>query len=137
MLSGKKVFGGETITDALAAVVRGEPDWSLLPANTPPAMRSLLQRCLKKEVKQRLQAIGDARIIIEETISGGSSPFASHEEGGTQDCWPVVLSETSMRRLFAHTITWRLPSIFRRSSVLSSGLLSASFLTCSGVRLSS
>src|ERR1700730_12408224 len=53
------------------------------------------------------------------------------------DCWPVVLSETSTRRLLAHTITWRLPSILRRSSALSSGLSSISFLTWSGVRLSS
>src|ERR1700732_5332546 len=53
------------------------------------------------------------------------------------DCWPVVLSETSTRRLLAHTITWRLPSILRRSSALSSGFSSISFLTWSGVRLSS
>jgi len=53
------------------------------------------------------------------------------------DCWPVVFRETSTRRLLAHTITRRLPSILRRSSLLSSGLLSTKFLTCSGVRLSS
>src|ERR1700675_4644557 len=53
------------------------------------------------------------------------------------DCWPVVLSETSTRRLLAHTITRRLASIFRRSSLLKSGLSSTNFLTCSGVRLSS
>jgi len=81
MLSGKKPFDGETVTDVLAAVVRGEPDWALLPVNMPHSVRNLLQRCLKKEVKQRLQAIGDARIIIEETISGGPSLFAEGMEG--------------------------------------------------------
>src|SRR6202521_2680330 len=70
MVTGKKAFDGETVTDVLAAVVRAEPEWSLLPPNTPATIRSLLQRCLRKEVKQRVQAIGDARIAIEETMSG-------------------------------------------------------------------
>ena len=72
MLSGKKPFDGETVTDILAAVVRGEPDWSMLPAGTPASMRRLLQRCLKKDPKQRLQAIGDARIAMEDALSGAA-----------------------------------------------------------------
>jgi len=70
MLTAKKPFDGETVTDTLAAVIKSEPDWSLLPANTSPAMRNLLQRCLKKDFRQRLQSIGDARIAIEELLSG-------------------------------------------------------------------
>ena len=70
MLTGKIVFSGETVTDTLAAVVLKEPDWSQLPTSTPDAIRSLLQRCLKKDQRQRLQAIGDARIAIDEVLSG-------------------------------------------------------------------
>jgi eukaryotic-like serine/threonine-protein kinase len=70
MLTGKRAFDGETITDTLAAVVRAEPDWSQLPSATPTRVRELLQRCLKKDAKQRLQAIGDARIVLEEALSG-------------------------------------------------------------------
>jgi eukaryotic-like serine/threonine-protein kinase len=83
MLAGKMAFGGETVTDALACVIKSEPDWSLLPPGTPLRTRKLLQRCLKKDSKQRLQAIGDARIAIEEAISGAdrdafvSSPSAA------------------------------------------------------------
>src|SRR5271155_4755216 len=51
MLTGKAAFGGETITDILAAVVRAEPDWSQLPAATPLRARVLLQRCLQKDPK--------------------------------------------------------------------------------------
>ena len=58
----------------MAAVLREEPDWALLSANTPPRIRELLLRCLKKNAKQRLQSIGDARIAIDETISG-AGPF--------------------------------------------------------------
>src|SRR5579864_5191012 len=66
-------FGGETVTDTLASIIKSEPDWSLLPPSTPLAIRKLLQRCLKKDSKQRLQAIGDARIAIEEAIAGADT----------------------------------------------------------------
>jgi Tol biopolymer transport system component len=70
MLTGKKAFDGETMTDTLAAIMRAEPDWSLLPVSTPPHIRALLKRCLQKEPKQRLRDIGDARITVEEVLSG-------------------------------------------------------------------
>jgi len=70
MSTGKLAFQGETITDTLAAVVRGEPDWNALPAKTPPSLRRLLERCLRKDFRSRLQAIGDARIALEECLSG-------------------------------------------------------------------
>jgi eukaryotic-like serine/threonine-protein kinase len=70
MLGGRKPFDGETVTDVLASVVKSEPDWDALPAATPPPIRGLIRRCLTKDPKQRLRDIGDARIAIEETISG-------------------------------------------------------------------
>jgi len=70
MLTGRMAFSGETVTDTLAAVIRAEPDWSLLPKDTPTHVRVLLQRCLKKDAKQRLRDIGDARIALEEVLSG-------------------------------------------------------------------
>lgn len=66
MLAGKPLYSGETPSEILAAVIKEEPDWSALPANTPPAIRKLLRRCLIKDSKRRLQAIGEARIAIEE-----------------------------------------------------------------------
>jgi Tol biopolymer transport system component len=69
MLTGKMAFHGEAITDTLAAVIRAEPDWSLLPATTPMRVRVLLQRCLQKDPKQRLRDIGDARISLDEVLS--------------------------------------------------------------------
>src|SRR5690348_8143489 len=72
MLTGKMAFSGETVTDTLAAVIRAEPDWSALPETTPVHVRVLLQRCLQKDAKQRLRDIGDARIAIEEVLSGAA-----------------------------------------------------------------
>jgi hypothetical protein len=70
MLSGKRVFEGETVSDTLAAVLKSKPEWSALVADTPPRISELVRRCLTKDPKQRLQAIGEARIVIEETLSG-------------------------------------------------------------------
>jgi len=80
MLAGNRPFEGETVSDALAAVIRAEAEWSLLPSNTPQIIRNLLQSCLKKDPRQRLQAIGDARIAIEEVLSGASQDLPSAVE---------------------------------------------------------
>jgi eukaryotic-like serine/threonine-protein kinase len=74
MLTAKHAFGGETVTDTLAAVIRAEPDWSRLRAGTPIRVRVLLQRCLQKDPKQRLRDIGDARISLDEVLSGAPDP---------------------------------------------------------------
>jgi eukaryotic-like serine/threonine-protein kinase len=60
MLTGRRAFPGEDITETLAAVVMREPDWSRLPASTPPSIRRLLARCLSKDRQRRLRDIGDA-----------------------------------------------------------------------------
>ena len=70
MLSGKPAFDGKTVSETLAGVMRDEPDWSALPAAVPDGIRRLLTRCLCKDPKRRLQAIGDARIAIEEVRGG-------------------------------------------------------------------
>ena len=66
MLTGRAGFGGETITDILAAVVSREPDWTALPAATPASIKRLLARCLEKDPKRRLRDIGDARLEIDQ-----------------------------------------------------------------------
>ncbi len=65
MLTGNRVYAGRTVSDTLAGVLAREPEWDKLPEGTPARVRSLLERCLEKEVSQRLQAIGEARIAIE------------------------------------------------------------------------
>ncbi|MGH9716582.1 MAG: protein kinase domain-containing protein [Candidatus Acidiferrales bacterium] len=74
MFTRKAPFRGETVTDTLAAVLTKEPEWSQLPAKTPARVRVLLQRCLQKDQKQRLQAIGDARISLDEVLTGAPEP---------------------------------------------------------------
>jgi eukaryotic-like serine/threonine-protein kinase len=83
MLTGTSAFRGDTTSDTLAAVIRGEPNWSLLPANVPHGIRQLLHRCLHKEVRQRLQSIGEARIAIESAIEGRDAGIASGTASST------------------------------------------------------
>lgn len=68
MLAGQRPFQGETITDTLARVLEHEPDWSALPGVTPPAIRTLLARCLQKDSRKRLRDIADALLDIEDTV---------------------------------------------------------------------
>jgi serine/threonine-protein kinase len=69
VMTGKRAFSGETVSDVLAGVLKSDPDWSTLPAETPPKIRALLHHCLVKDPKHRLHDIADARIEIDETLT--------------------------------------------------------------------
>jgi eukaryotic-like serine/threonine-protein kinase len=69
LLAGRKAFPGETITDCMAAVLGREPGWEALPESTPPQLRTLLRRCLRKDPQRRLRDIGDARIELEDLLA--------------------------------------------------------------------
>src|SRR5881396_1975186 len=66
MLTGRAPFEGDTMSELFAGILKAEPDWSRLPAETPEHIRRLLRRCLHKDRRLRLQHIGDALIEIEE-----------------------------------------------------------------------
>jgi len=107
MLTGKVAFGGETTTDTLASVIKEEPDWSRLPAATPTHVRVLLQRCLQKDPKQRLQAIGDARIALDEVLSGASRPVppGPAQEAVQRKLW-VVSGIAGLLLVMAAALAW-------------------------------
>jgi serine/threonine protein kinase/Tol biopolymer transport system component len=69
MLTGKQTFEGETVSDLFAAILRSEPAWSALPATVPESVRLLLKRCLQKDVRRRLQHIGEARIAMDDAAA--------------------------------------------------------------------
>ena len=115
MLTGKTAFDGETATDMMAAVVMKEPDWALLPANTPRAVRNLIRRCLQKDAKRRLQAIGEARIVIEETLGGDT-------EGG------IVPPLEPGGAALARTRTQRLVMVCAAATTLVLAVVAAHFL---------
>ena len=70
MLTGRSPFTGDTVTDALAAIVTTDPDWEALPGGTPERVIEVMRRCLEKDTKQRLRDIGDARAELAGPVSG-------------------------------------------------------------------
>ncbi|MCP5110586.1 MAG: serine/threonine-protein kinase [bacterium] len=72
MLTGRRLFGGETVSDSLAGVLKAEIDFSTLPAETPASIRRLLRRCLERDRKDRLHDIADARLELADTADDRS-----------------------------------------------------------------
>jgi eukaryotic-like serine/threonine-protein kinase len=107
-LTGRRLFGGPSSSDSLAAVLTQEPDWTALPPKTPPLIRSLLRRCLQKEKVSRLHDIGDARLEIEEALREETSDIASAAG---------VSAPPSPRRLLTHTFAFLLGAIVGASVI--------------------
>ncbi len=80
MLTGRRAFDGETVTDVLAAVVTRDPDPNTLPSSTPPSVRRLLQRCLDKDPRTRLRDVGEARIVL--AFPGGEEVAGAAADAG-------------------------------------------------------
>ena len=77
MLTGTRAFPGEDLTDTLAAVVRAEPDWNVIPRDVSPTLLAFLKRSLQKDPKQRVSDIHDMRLAIEGAFDTASTP-ATH-----------------------------------------------------------
>jgi serine/threonine-protein kinase len=92
MLTGRRAVKGSTVSETMAAVLEGDPDWTALPATTPPEIQRLLRRCLEKDVERRLKDIGDARLDIEDALTASGrasalSPTASVAATGSRRAW--------------------------------------------------
>ena len=85
MLTGCRTFTGETVTDVIAAVVTRDPDWDRLPAELPSALHRLLRRCFVRDKHHRLQHVGDARLELQDALTGGieQNPAAGRPGRGT------------------------------------------------------
>ena len=74
MLTGRRAFDGEDIGETLAAVIKADVPWDALPAETPPAIRRLLRRCLVKDRKARIADPAVARLEIDEGFAESKAP---------------------------------------------------------------
>ncbi len=85
MLTGRQLYSGETMSEMLASVIKDQPDIDRLPAATPAAVRRLVRRCLDKDPQRRLQAIGEARIALDE--APGEEPAAGPTTRSSRIPW--------------------------------------------------
>ena len=69
MLTGRRAFAGDDVSDTLASILMKDPDWSALPANVPLGVRKLLRRCLERDRRRRLDSVADARLEIDDATS--------------------------------------------------------------------
>ena len=107
MLSGRKAFEGETISDTLASVLTRDPDWGALPAATPARLRDLLRRCLQKDPDRRLHDVADARIEIDEVLAGPSPDSTAAAGLPPEKARRGILAATGIAAaLLASVLTW-------------------------------
>jgi eukaryotic-like serine/threonine-protein kinase len=100
MIAGRPAFEGELVSDVLASVLKMEPNWRALPAATPSALSLMLRRCLEKDPRRRLQAIGEARVQLEDLISGANDGSGA---AGAGSALPMALQPLWRRALLIAT----------------------------------
>ena len=91
MLTGRRPFRGDDVSDTLAAVLRGDPDWSALPASLPPAIRALLEGCLAKNPHERIGDVSTLLFVLKHPVSGPVPlPPAAAGRGRTRTAYAAV-----------------------------------------------
>jgi serine/threonine-protein kinase len=112
LLTGERPFGGDTLADILGQILHREPDWSRLPPATPPAVRTLLRRCLEKSPRERLPHLGAARMEIADVIATGSVARQSPESlpGKRRSLRRGRLALAGVAVAVAAIVIWRAPS---------------------------
>jgi serine/threonine-protein kinase len=107
MLTGRRAFPGDDVSDVLASVLAREPDWARLPATLSPALATYIRRCLHKDPRQRIHDIGDVRLALEGAFEM-AAPQAAAPVGGPQ--WRRVLLTSAgaliMGVILAGSVTW-------------------------------
>jgi Tol biopolymer transport system component len=114
MLSGERLFEGETATDTLAAILRKDPDWDQLPADADPLLVQICRRCLVRDAKRRMRDMGEVRVALED----GASTIIGHSGTGL----PALAADPAGSR--------RLPWMV--AAVLALALVAVAFLGTSG-----
>ena len=101
MITGRLAFSGNTISDTIAAILEREPDWSALPAATPPGVRHVLVRCLQKDLRRRWRDIGDVRLALEDAVAlrpqlDEQALVAASPRGRERAVWAALIAVTAV-----------------------------------------
>jgi serine/threonine protein kinase len=128
MLTGERAFEGEDVSDTLAAVLRGDPDWTTLPGQMPSSIRMLLDGCLKKDRKQRFGDISTALFLMREPneIFGRPSPLQVTPRPVWKRAIPVVAASVVVSAIVG-IVAWNFrlaatpPSVTRFPFTLAEG----------------
>ena len=112
MLTGTRAFGGEDISDTLASVLKSDPDWTLLPTEVPQAMRTLVQRCLVKDRRQRISDISVPIFLLSELDSLGASQVSvALHDGPRWRRWLPATVAAALSAIIVGAVVWALRPI--------------------------
>jgi Tol biopolymer transport system component len=106
MLSGRAAFPGEDVTEILAKIIERDPDSTVLPAGTPPAIRRLLRRCFEKDPRKRLAAIADARLELDEAGSTAADDSGSSQSPSSRRRRAGFIAAFGALTVVAAATTW-------------------------------
>ena len=103
MLTGQTVFSGETVSHVLASVLKSDPDWTTLPADTPASVRKLLKRCLQKDSKKRLDSAAVACLEIDDAMSASSveAPVTASRKTSALLPWMIAIAGVATASVLA------------------------------------
>src|SRR5206468_3876839 len=106
LLTGRRAFRGEGVSDTLAQVLMTEPDWSALPANTPASIRRLLRRCLQKDPRRRPADAADARLEIEDALASPAGETLPLAAAPSDRVVPVAIATLAGVALITALVMW-------------------------------
>jgi serine/threonine-protein kinase len=136
MLTGRRAFEGEEVSDTLAAILRSEPAWRYLPEPMPPSAHRLLERCLEKDRRKRLAAAADVILELDDALIEAARPPTTTRARHTKP-WIVSTLVTAMIAIAALGIPlWRssTPPAIRSSLVMA--VSTPEFAGLSGIAIS-
>ena len=87
MLTGKRLFDAEDVSETLAAVLRADPDWAALPASLPSGVRTVVQRCLERDRKRRIPDMSVVGYLLAEAMTAPAAVLASPRAGRARLTW--------------------------------------------------
>jgi serine/threonine-protein kinase len=110
MLTGNRAFVGDDISDTLAAVLRDEPAWDALPAETSPTLRNCLRRCLEKDPKQRVRDMGDVGLAMDGAFETSAHRQNEIPGGGAErrSVLPAIAVTAVLSSVLAGIAVWSL-----------------------------
>ena len=111
MLTGQRLFTGETVSHVLASVLKTDPNWGLLPATTSEPLRRLLRRSLAKERKRRLSDVTDALLDLDEATRAPASVVASEGKTGWRQAWPLAVAASVIVGILSGLAVWSLGNV--------------------------
>ena len=106
MLTGKRAFHGEDVSEVLASVIKSEPDWAALPGGTPESLRSVLRLCLTKDVKGRFRDIGDAQLAIGAFETTATEQGAVSQPVGWRPSMGMAVAAALLLSVIASVAVW-------------------------------